>query len=275
MKYLKRFTDFCGGFAAFSAIIYFIGQFLGYKPESTDGMLEKLKSFISRENTKNFKAYIIMIGLLVISVVVSRIFERLPFVGLSVSFMPLLWTVFMLASNWLYERPMLYVALAILHTVGNIIYAVSLDREDGKRRGFLCVNVAGGIFGVLCLFVWRRSQKLAAITMTDEEFEKLSDIDTEIFEGIEGESASLLLIIGIALLVTVLVSVILRDLYYIDVILCAIPFVYSVKVFFFEELTVFGGMVFAATAMYFIFRVMILLSEPMRADKKRKIIGQT
>ncbi len=270
MNYIKRFTDFCGGFSAFCAIVYAFGQFMSYEPSGDTGIIEKFKHFFFGNYPRNFNAYLVMITLLVVSVAVGCIFERFPFVSLSVSFLPFLWTLFMFASGWLYDRPMLYLILATVHMAGNIIYALSLDKADGKRRAFLCVNVAGGLFGALCLFVWRKLEKMKSLEFSEEELEEMSDIDLEIFEGLESESAKLLLIIGIALLVTVALSVILRDLYYVDVILCALPFLYSVKVFFTEELTVFGGLVFAATAIYFIFRVLLMLSEPMRKSKKKE-----
>ena len=247
---------------------------MSYNPDSIESKLEKFKHFFSSDYTRNFKAYAIMIILLVVSVVIGRVFDRLPFVCLTVSLLPFLWTLFMFASNWLYDRPMLYLMLALVHMAGNIIHAVLLDKADGKRRAFWCVNVTGGVFGALCLAVWRRSEILKSAVFTEDEISKLSDIDAEIFNGLESESAKLLLIIGSAIIVTVLVSLILRDLYYIDVILCAIPLIYSIKVFFAEELTVFGGLVFAATSIYFVFRVILLLSEPMRR-KKKKAIGQT
>ena len=269
MKYLKGFTDFCGGFSAFCAAVYAMGQFMMYDSDNYEGMIEKFKYFFSADYSKNFKAYLIMISLLVISVAVGRIFDRFPFICLSVSLLPLLWTLFMFASNWLYDRPMLYVILAAVHMAGNVIHALMLDKTDGKRRAFLCVNVCGGLFGAMCIGVWKRIETLGSLTLTDKEIKALSDIDTEIYKGLDSGSEKLLLIIGITILATVLISVILRDLYFIDVILCALPFIYSVKVFFAEELTVFGGLVFTATAIYFIFRIMVLISEPMR---KKKIV---
>ena len=270
MKYLKRFTDFCGGFAAVCAAIYAMGQFIMYTPADNIGTVEKVKHFFFGNYTRNFNAYVVMIALLAVSVTVGVIFERFPFVSLSVSIFPLLWIMFMLASGWLYERPMLFVGLSIVHTAGSVLYALSLDKEDGKRRAFLCVNAFGGIIGALCLVVWRKCNEMANMTFTDDEVRELSDIDAEIYEGLEGDSAKLLLIIGAIILATVLVSVLLRDLYYIDVILCSVPLVYSIKVFFTETLTVFGGLVFAASVVYFVFRVLIMLSEPMRKPKVKK-----
>ena len=267
MKYLKRFTDFCGGFAAFAAIIYSVGQFIMYNPSDEMGTIEKVKHFFFGDYSRNFNAYVIMISLFTVSVVLGVIFERFPFVSLSVSMLPLLWTLFMFASGWLYEKPMLYVILALIHSSGSIIYAVLLDRAYGKRRAFWCVNAVGTLIGVLCLAVWRRSAVLGTADFTEDELRELSDIDNEIFIGLEDGSAKILLIIGVMLFVTVLVSILLRDIYYIDVILCAVPCVYSLRAFFTEELTVFGGVAFSVVAIYFVMRVFIMLSEPMRSEK--------
>lgn len=267
MKYLKRFTDFCGGFAAFCAIVYSMGQFIMYTPADEISTVEKFKHFFFGNYTKNFNAYVVMISLFVISLVVGVIFERFPFVSLSVSLLPLMWTLFMFASGWLYERPMLYVILALVHMSGSIIYAVLLDRVDSKRRAFWCVNVFGTLLGALCLAAWRKSEIMRSMTFKDDEILDFSDIDNEIFIGLADDSAKLLLIIGVLLLVTVIVSLLLRDLYYIDVILCAVPCIYSLRAFFTEELTTFGGVVFSAVAVYFVMRIFIMLSEPMRVKK--------
>jgi hypothetical protein len=176
----------------------------------------------------------------------------------------------MFASGWLYERPMLYVALGFIHMAGSIIYAVSLDKDDAKRRAFWCVNAVGTLVGTLCIVVWRKSSILENAKFTDDQIRELSDIDAEIFNGLESDSAKVLLVIGVMMLVTVLVSVVMRDLYYIDVILCAVPCIYSLWAFFTEVLTVFGGVVFTAVAAYFVMRIFIMISEPMRKPKVKK-----
>ena len=264
MKYVKRFTDFCGGFEAFCAIMFFVGQFMMYDPETEMGMLEKLQFFISEKNAKNFGAYLILIVLFILSVIIGVIFEKYPFICLSVSLLPMLQTIFMFSSKGLYEQPMLYIVLSLVHMAGNLFYALSLDKADGKRRAYWSVNLLGAVLSALCIYVFKRSKDIAAMALDDaKKIEELSDFDTEIFSGIEGGSAKLFLIIGILLLVTVVVSVVLRDLYYIDAALCIVPFLYSLWLFFTEKLTVFGGVAFTAVAVYFVFRILILFSEPM------------
>ena len=270
MKYLKRFTDFCGGFAAFCAIIYSMGQFIMYNPSVEMGTVEKVKHFFFGDYSRNFNAYVVMIALLFASVAIGTIFERFPFVSLSLSALPFLWISFMLASGWLYERAMLYVVLSLVHMSGSIIYALMLDKVDGKRRAYWCVNSFGALIGGLCLAIWKKSEIIRATTFTDEELKELSDIDSEIFMGLEGDSARILLVVGAMLLVGVLVSLILRDVYYIDVILCAVPCVYSLKAFFAEKLTMFGGVVFFAVTVCFAFRILVMISEPMRKPKVKK-----
>lgn len=271
MNYLKRFTDFCGVFAAFAALVYVMGQFLIYRPRKEElGMLEKLKLFLSDTNAKNYKAYVVMILLLAISVVVGRIFDRLPFVCLSVSFLPLAQILFMYAEGGLYERPMLYVALALIHTSGNILYALSLDKGDGRRRAFLCVNAFGAVISVAAFYMWKRSKELFLMKeLSAEEIEAMSDVDLELFEGVGESSIEFFFVIALMAGLTVLVSIILRDLYYIDAILCAVPFGYAVFLFAKEEVEAFAGVTFIILSVYLIFRVLVLLSEPMRKAKVR------
>ena len=270
MKYLKRFTDFCGGFAAFCAIIYSMTQFIMYNPSEEMGTLEKVKHFFFGNYSKNFNAYVVMIALLIASVVIGTIFERFPFVSLSVSSIPFLWILFMFVSGWLYDRPMLYIVLSIVHMSGSVIYALMLDKVDGKRRAYWCVNSLGALVGALCLAIWKKSEVIRDVKFTEDELRELSDIDSELFMGLEGDSARILFVIGVMLLVGVVVSLLLRDVYYIDVILCAVPCIYSLRAFFSEELTMFGGVAFSAVAVCFIFRVLVMISEPMRKPKVKK-----
>ena len=55
MGYFKRFTDFCSGFSAFTAIMFLFRRYMTYKFEDDVlGIREKLKIFFAEDiNEKN------------------------------------------------------------------------------------------------------------------------------------------------------------------------------------------------------------------------------
>ena len=98
MSYFKRFTNFCGGFVAFAALLHLIGEYMTFKPTDAEGTLGKLKEFLDVEQAANYRGYAIMLALFVLSVIAGRIFEKLPYISLAVSLLPLYQTVNLLSS---------------------------------------------------------------------------------------------------------------------------------------------------------------------------------
>ncbi len=261
MNYLKRFSDFCAGFAAFAASLYILRKFMSFNPADAEGIKEKARLFFSKDYFRDYRAYLILIILLAVSVIIGIILERLPYVGFAFSLAPMLQILLMLGEGKLYERPMLYVILGTVHVVGNIVYSLSLDREDGKRRAFICANIFGAALFSLGIWVWRRASQLSLLGK--DKLSELNARDTTILLGLEDDSEKLIIGIAVFILISVAVSLILRDVYFIDALIAAVPFVYSVYLFASGKLTVFPQAVFFLTLFYFLFRIFIVIFEPM------------
>ena len=155
MSYFKRFTNFCGGFVAFAAILHLIGAYMSFEAIEAEGTLGKLKEFLDVKQDGNFRGYAIMALLFLLSAALGRIFERLPYVTLAVSLFPLYQTVELYSSGALVNFPSLYLILSIFHALGNIVYALALDRADGKRRAFVSAAVLGTMISYLLIAVIR------------------------------------------------------------------------------------------------------------------------
>ncbi len=264
MSYFKRFTNFCAGFTAFHAIIYLVGQFMSFNPAGNPSMLEKLKLFLANDHPKSHREYIALIFLLIFSAVVGRIFERMPYISMAVSILPLIKIIIMFCDGKLFDRPMLYVLLGLLHTSGNIAYAISLDKYDGKRRANLCAHIFGASAFAMALWLKLRADKLAEL----EEAARagLGDLDLSILAGAENGLDSLLFKLGLFVLISVAVSIILRDVYFVDTILALFPFGFCVYLITAGKLTLFPAIVLAVTFLYFAFRLLVFVAEPMAGE---------
>ncbi|MBO5416663.1 MAG: hypothetical protein J6A83_08560 [Clostridia bacterium] len=262
MSYFKRFTDFCAGFTAFHAIIYIIGQFMSFRPAGdVVGILDKLKLFLAKDHPKSHREYIILIALLILSVIVGRIFEKLPYVSMLFSLLPMMKIILMFCDDKLRDRPMLYIILGVLHVAGNVVHAAVLDRADGKRRAFVSTNLFGVAAFSLGLALKMRAEKLALLG--EEARVELGALDLKILDGVESGIYEVVFKLGLFVLISVVVSLILRDIYFIDAILAIFPLALTVYMLNADKLTAFPAIILAVVFLYFAFRVLVLVAEPM------------
>ena len=270
MSYFKRFTNFCGGFVAFAALLHLIGEYMMFKAPEAEGLMGKLKEFLDIEQTADFRGYAIMFALFVLSVIVGRVFERVPYISLLVSLLPLYQTVNLLSSGKLVKCPALYLFLAILHTAGNVIHAIVLDRADGRRRGFVSAGVLGAAMSLGGVWLWNRANEMS--TYEDPfAMEELGRVELKIAIASQDGFQELILKLAVMVGVSVLISLILRDIYFIDAILSAVPLVYTIqKVLLMDKLVIFEELTIILCALYFGTRVALAVFEPMRVKKKRQ-----
>lgn len=261
MSYFKRFTDFCAGFAIFSALIYMLGEFMSFNPKDTQGMLDKVKAFLDRELQPDNRAYVLMVILFGVSLIAGRIFERMPYISFAISLLPLGWVCLMLWKELLSERPMLYFIMAAVHCLGNLVHSLFLDREDEKRRAFACVNILGGAVFAGGAFLYYKATSLLKLSIDDTE--GLSVYGEAILKSARNGEHKVVLTLALMVLATVALSLLLRDIYFIDAI-CALPIlVYSIYLVAAEKLTIAAQAVIVFVFLYFAFRIAVLLFEPM------------
>lgn len=268
MNYFKRFTNFCGGFVAFAAILHLIGEYMSFKlPE--DAEMSKIRTFLSAERPEEYRGYVIMIALFVLSAALGRIFERLPYVTLAVSLLPLYQTVNLFSLGKIEKFPILYLLLAILHTVGSIVHALVLDRCDGKRRGFICATELGLAMAAAGAWLYRKACELS-VYEDPETVEGLSKTEIRIATAAHEDFQNLIMNIAVMIAVSVFVSLILRDIYFIDAIISAVLLFAVSKVVIGGHVLVFAELTLILCALYFGTRVALLVFEPMREPKKQR-----
>ena len=267
MSYFKRFTDFCGGFVAFAAILHLISEYMTFKLAEDETSSGKLRMFFDAERPEGYRGYVIMVALFVLSVLIGRIFERLPYVTLAVSLLPLYQTADLFFGGKFERFSTLYLLLAILHTVGSIVHALVLDGADGKRRGFVSALVLGTAISAGGAWVWRKAGELAVYEdpMTEEGLDAL-----EVKLAVAAQAGAHEIILDIALMIAlcVIISLVLRDIYFIDAILAIVPLMYAIKkVLISGQLEIFRGLTLILCTLYFVTRVALVAFEPMRGAK--------
>lgn len=239
---------------------------MSYNPGADADMKQKIKQFLDPTHTKDHRAYVILLILLVLSIFLGRILERIPYVCTAISLLPMTQMMIMYGSKRLYEQPELCIFLAFLHVIGTVIGSVGIDRVDNKRRAFVSANVSGLTISLLGISVWRKAGELVEID--PEAALKLSYTEKAIRAGAAEGMEKILIKLSLIILVTVVISLILRDIYFIDVIAAAIPFIYTLYLFTTGKLTLFPDAAFMLTLLYLVIRIIVMLSEPMRKKKK-------
>lgn len=255
MSYFKRFADFCAGFAIFSAVIYLFRQFMAYTPKEEVSLLQKVKLFFNNGARMDFKEYVPLILLLLLSFVVALAFHRLPYVCFAVSALPLLQVISMYTSDRLYERPMLYVILVGMHSLGCLAECVRRDREDTRRRSALGTDAVGLLAIGFCLYVLRLIPKLATM-----ELVKMNLFEKKIFFSLDQANTSIFWKLAILYAAAVLLRWLLRDLYYLDAAIAIIPFGYTLYLWHGGQIPFHGAFLVTFATVYLIARLIVMLS---------------
>ncbi|MBO5908587.1 MAG: hypothetical protein J6Q67_02235 [Clostridia bacterium] len=276
MSYFKKFTDFLGGIACFIASVFLISRYMEFtplKPEELEEGVEvksKLWQFLLADGGKEYRQYIILIFLLIFSIVVSRVLKKYPAVSLCVSVLPLLQTMNMIHRELIYEYAGLFVLLCAVHAAGAFYDAVYFDRTDNKKRTFIGVSFWGAIssaacFGAikLCEFTEEFYKRFMASDLSEEDMqlaEGLKVVGVDVLSQLADDEIKVITTIMAILIVSVVVAVILRGVYFIDVILAAIPFVYSIYSWHAGKLVCAPMLILVPVAVYFFARVGLFIT---------------
>lgn len=277
MSYFKKFTDLLAGIATFITSVFLISRYMEYTPPNPEDVIDeglevksKLENFLFVQMSTEYRQYIILIALLVLSLVVSRFLKKYPAVSFCISALPLCQVMNMFRNQLIYEYGGLILVLCVLHVVGTFYDAVYLDKTDNKKRTFVAVTLWGVISGAAC-FVARklcffaddyRAQYLAGELLEDETKldRTLKVFGFRVLTAGPDDEEKVIMTIMVLLLVSVVVSVILRGVYFIDVIAAAIPFVYGIYCWHARKLVCAPMLVLIPLAIYFFARVGLFIT---------------
>ena len=243
MSYFKKFTDLCGGVAAFVAALFLIRKYMDFYPD--EALLEeqsKLMQFMASKTT-DVVMHVHLIFFFALAVIIGIIFRRLPYVCLGASLPAAVYSVFMFGEEILYEQAALYLAVSALLVFGNLAECIWRDREDGRHRLFAASKVASALSAVVCFLI----SHLAKNPPEASEFSELNSFEREIYYHTKPEDPDTIMLLGWMFVIIFVVGIILYNVYFVDAILSLIPFGYSLYLFFWEELLI-CPLVFVALA---------------------------
>ena len=264
MRYFKRFTDFCSGFACFTAIIYLFRQYMTYKlgdEEAEIGLVDKLKMFFSRQTELEHYLMLMLAVMLAVSVLASVILNKLPQLTFVFSLPPLLLSLDMIKSEYIREYPMMYPLLGSLAVIGGIYECVRMDKRDGKHRSAYAGSVVSAFASAFCFYIYKKWQTFSALTHEETENAlEMRRFDYEIYNHADAMDMKLFLTFAIVFGCLAVIGVILTDIYFIDAILALPPMVALIYTWGAEKISVHPEMLVALSVAIFTTRIIPTVS---------------
>ena len=244
MTLFKKFTDFCAGIAAFTGGLFLLQEYMnftplevkeqmmqesiGYEPiaEETEEIPSKLKQFFTPEyiNDMEYRLLFILVLTLIVSILVGRIFRRLPYVCYFVSLFPAIEIAYGFAENLLYTQVGLFLIVGALHVAGNVVECIIRDKEDGRHRLWITSKISMLFPAALCLFFIKIASRIPTEEI-DKKFPFLKDLALEMTEP---QNIEVVATLGWTFFIISIVGFLLYNVYFVDAIISAIPLGYSI-----------------------------------------------
>ena len=258
MSLFKKFTDFCAGIAAFVAGLFLLQKYMVFTPltdaeyirwmadeikygKETASATEtltapsKISQFFTPEiiNEYDYRLLFILIITLVISILIGRIFKRLPYVCFFFSILPAIEITYLFTQQRLYTQIGLFLICGMLHVAGNVVECILRDKEDGRHRLWVSSRIAILFPVAFCLLCTKIADRIPL-----EEIGKKLPIFSELaFKLTKPENMEIVTKIGWIYFMIFIVTTLLYNVYFVDAILTAIPVGYTVYLLYSEILT--------------------------------------
>lgn len=257
MSLFKKFTDFCAGIAAFVAGLFLLQKYMVFTPltdaeyirwlsdeikygketavDETVTAPSKISQFFTPEiiNEYDYRLLFILIITLVISILIGRIFKRLPYVCFFFSIIPAVEITYLFTQQRLYTQIGLFLICGMLHVAGNVVECILRDKEDGRHRLWVSSRIAILFPVAFCLLCTKIADRIPL-----EEIGKKLPIFSELaFKLTKPENMEIVTKIGWIYFMIFIVTTLLYNVYFVDAILTAIPVGYTVYLLYSEILT--------------------------------------
>lgn len=270
MSYFKKFTDFCAGVAAFVASLFFIRKYFSFSPpDDSFSAPSKLEQFLSPDATKLYTMMIPLILVLILSVVIGRIFKRLPYVCLAFSIIPALMVAYLFEKKLLYEQYGLFAIAVALHVIGNLVECIIRDKEDGRHRLSIAAKLSSAAGVLLCLWVTKYAD-----TPLPEKPQELLLFKQDILLEMKPLDMQIITRLGWMFFILLVISLLLYNVYFIDAILSIVPLVFSVHALFSGNLTLFPAVFLTVAAICTASHILLCVFENNLSYKEQKALKQ-
>lgn len=253
MSLFKKLTDFCAGIAAFVGGLFLLQKYMTFKPLTDSEYIQwlsydvkyssetldtsaivapsKINQFFTPELISNFdyRLLAILVVTLILSVVIGIVFRKLPYVCFFFSLIPAVVTAYAFTNNSLFTQIGLFLIAAALHVAGNLYECMLRDREDGRHRLWICAKISTLFPAAFCLLCTKLTDKI----IVDETVNKKLPIFKEIGKTLaKPENMELVTKIGWMFFIIFVITTLFYNVYFIDVILTAIPVVYTIHLLY-------------------------------------------
>ncbi len=126
MKYCKRFTESLAYIAGFLALTFVVYSYFKFGEPQLDEETGELITFLSQRAVRE---YAIMVGMIIVPAIISSLTDRLPFIGLLVSVVPVYYVLSLIPDKLLTYCPNTIMILVILFAVGELVATVQWVRH--------------------------------------------------------------------------------------------------------------------------------------------------
>lgn len=228
MGYFKRVTDICAGAAAFLCSVFLIRRYMEFKPTTGAKDPSKLEQFLKSDAKEDYRLMISLVIILLLSLAVSVIFRRIPYLCFGASLLPVVHASYMLEKNLLYDQTALILILIALHALGNLAECLNRDNEDGRHRLSIAAKISSAMGAILCFYtIWlskgetpKDTKALGELTLLEQDM--LLEAKPLDFEIISTFFWMFVILLAVSLL--------LYNVYFIDAILALVPAVYAIYI---------------------------------------------
>ena len=238
--------------------------------EDVEGMKEKIKLFFSKTEEYTHLLLLILALLFIASAIAGRVFAKYPHISLIFTVHPLLTVADLIEEERIKEYPMLYALLGTIAVIFSACECLLRDREDGKRRSAFVGNAVSLFCGAFLLKVWQMNRELpneAADILMSEEF---NPFEYAVKIGAELMDMKLFFILALFFFGTVLVSLLLSDVYFVHALVALPTTVYVIYAWSAEKLTVHPELVVTLCIVNFAVRAIPAVSGRAIFKQKRK-----
>lgn len=266
MSYFKKFTDFCAGIAAFVAALFVIRHYMQFKPPITgEEAPSKLSQFLKNSADADYNMIISLVLILALSVAISIIFRKLPYVCFTFSIIPAVYIGFMFEADVLKEQEPLFLVAAALHVIGNLVECIFRDKEDGGHRLFIASKLSF-VMGALCCFYISSLLKAPKA----QQLDNLNTFENKLFFHKEIIDAEIISTLGWMMLIFAVIGILLYNVYFIDAILSLVSLGYVFGNVLFENLTFLPFFFLCLTAIAATSNILLAFFENNLSKKEQK-----
>ena len=126
VKYCKRFTEGMAYIAGFLVLTFILYSYFKFGKPVTDEETGEMVTFMSQRAVKE---YIIMLGMILVPAIIASLTDKLPFIGLLVSVVPVYYVLSVYADKLLVYCPNIIMILTVMFAVGEMVATVQWTRD--------------------------------------------------------------------------------------------------------------------------------------------------